>query len=271
MNGIIYDGAGNLFRMTDGRAGLPVSYYTADKVQELCSLPDGRKTDGLIVLTDTDAEGCLFEMHYFNNDGSGGVMCGNGGRCAVSFAMDLGLISPGGHCRFISNGKQYEGTVIMDEGCDKTVRLDMPDVFIARTVPGLPGWLVDTGCPHFVRFLKEGERLEGLDIDNQAKPLRFHEAFAPGGVNVNFVSASDDVCSIRSYERGVEAETLACGTGIVAAAIAIALQNGETGELHYDFKALGGPLSVDLTHPAVHPDGAPVATGIRLTGPTHRH
>ena len=238
MKEIIYDGAGNLFRMIDGRAGLPVSYYTEDSVQELCSLPGGRKTDGLIVLTDTGEEGCLFEMHYFNNDGSGGVMCGNGGRCAVSFAMDLGLGFPGGRCRFVSNGKQYEGMVIQDEGSDKTVRLGMPDVLIARAVPGLQGWFVDTGCPHFVRFLKEGERLEELGINNLAKPLRYHDAFAPGGVNVNFVSAGDNVCSIRSYERGVEAETLACGTGIVAAAIAIALQNGHTGAHHYDFKPL---------------------------------
>jgi len=268
MDIILYDGAGNLFRMIDGRGGSPAGDYAGSLAQELCILPDGRKADGLIVLRESQEEGCLFSMHYFNNDGSGGVMCGNGGRCAVAFARDLGIPFPGGVCRFSSNGSRYTGTILQDGEKDKIVKLEMADVHEVRRVREPAGWYADTGCPHFVTFLEREEQLTGLDIGRVAPPLRHHAAFGPGGVNVNFVVPGPDAFGIRSFERGVEGETLACGTGIVAAAIALALESGRTGALHYDFRAVGGQLAVDLTIPT---EGTAVATGICLTGPTHRH
>ena len=108
-------------------------------------------------------------------------------------------------------------------------------------------------------------------IGQAALPLRYHPAFSPDGVNVDFVAPGPGYYRIRTYERGVEAETLSCGTGIVASAIALALREGRSGPQRLDFRAVGGRLSVDLT---VHPERtgpAPVATGIFLTGPTHRH
>ena len=275
MNEILYDGAGNLFRMIDGRgSGILPSAYEGEKASRLCLVSDGTKTDGLIVLFEAESDGYDFSMHYFNNDGTGGAMCGNGGRCVVSFARDLGIVpaAEDGRYRFTSAGNSYCGEILQDNGSDKTVKLQMADVRLAGRVdePGLP---FGNGCPHYVTFLGAAEELENLDIVPAAYPWR-HSPLFPTGANVDFVAAEGSApgsFAIRTFERGVEAETLACGTGIVASSISAALDARLTGTLHFDFRARGGNLSVDLTIPAKRTPDSPVATDIYLTGPTRRH
>lgn len=274
MEGVLYDGAGNLFLMFDGRGIINLEVaFPSERVVSLCSAVPDTVPDGLIVLLDPTAEGCDFSMHYFNRDGSGGSMCGNGGRCIAAFARDLGIrpASEDGIYRFIAAGKPYSAEILEDSGATKVVRLSLPDVEDAENLPDPAGWYLDTGCPHFVSFLKDAEALETLDIAPAALPLRHHKVF-PYGVNVDFIAPlAKDSFAIRTFERGVEAETLACGTGVVASAISAALALGLAGPLHLGFKALGGNLSVDLTVPDECKSGTPVATDIYLTGPTRRH
>lgn len=273
MESILYDGAGNLFLMIDGRScDAPEAVFTPEYVRELCSTAV-ECVDGLIVLGKPLVATTDFSMLYFNRDGSGGMMCGNGGRCVISFARDLGIspASPDGVYRFAAVGSLYTGEILEDSGASRRVKLRLPDVTVAERLSNPDGWFLDTGCPHFVSFLEDASALRQLDIVPAALPLRHHASF-PDGVNVDFVAPlSDGVFSIRTFERGVEAETLACGTGIVASAISVALEKGLSGAARLDFKALGGNLSVDLTLPSERRSGSPVATGIYLTGPTRRH
>lgn len=281
MEEIIYDGAGNLFRMIDGRGrNFIPSAMEGEKVRKLCLLSDGSKADGVILLIAAEASGCDFSMLYFNNDGTGGMMCGNGGRCAIAFARDIGFApsSEDGMYRFSSAGGHYCGVILKDDADDKIVRLKMEDVYVARRVNESGkaygrGWYLDIGCPHYVTFLDSEEDLERLDIESAALPWR-HSPLFTKGANVNFAvyePLGSNSLVIRTFEKGVEAETLSCGTGIVATSIAAALKEGLTGPLQYDIHARGGKLSVDLSRPLDRKDGAPVATEIFLTGPTHRH
>lgn len=281
MEETFYDGAGNLFRMFDGRGyGLSPSDIEEDNIRRLCLLPDGNKVDGFILLSDADAPGCDFSMHYFNNDGTGGMMCGNGGRCAIAFARDRGLApsSPDGLYRFTSAGGFYCGSILKDGPVDKVVKLKMADVNVIRRIEDAKmtygdGWYLDVGCPHYVTFLGSEEEVEELDLEKAALPWR-HSPLFPKGANVNFVANETNSLRsfvIRTFEKGVEAETLSCGTGIVATSIAAALRAGLSGQQHFDIHARGGNLSVDLSIPSAQIDGTPVATEIFLTGPTHRH
>ena len=271
MEGILYDGAGNLFLMVDGR-DLPGELESSQVVLACESVP-GTLPDGLIVVGNPISEGTDFSMHYYNRDGSGGMMCGNGGRCAVSFARDLGIPSaaPDGIYRFTAAGNLYTGRILEDNGSDKIVKLQIADVMVARREQDPDGWFLDTGCRHFVTFVGSEDELESLDLEVVGPALRNHPAFLPIGVNVNFVAPGSDGYVIRTFERGVEAETLACGTGIVSSSISLALADGLTGTHHFDFHARGGDLSVDLVIPEKRGENAPVATSIFLTGPTRRH
>ena len=281
MEEAIYDGAGNLFRMIDGRgSGISPSAFEGELARRLCLLQGGGKADGIILLSGAEAPGCGFSMHYFNNDGTGGMMCGNGGRCAIAFARDRGLapFSPDGLYRFTSAGGFYCGSILEDGPVDKVIKLKMADVNVIRKIEDAKmtygdGWYVDVGCPHYVTFLGSEEDVEKLDLETAALPWR-HSPLFPKGANVNFVANETNKSRsfvIRTFEKGVEAETLSCGTGIVATSIAAALRAGLTGPQHFDIHARGGNLSVDLSIPSARIGGTPEATEIFLTGPTHRH
>lgn len=281
MEEAIYDGAGNLFRMIDGRgSGISPSAFEGESARRLCLLQGGSKADGIILLSGAEAPGCDFSMHYFNNDGTGGMMCGNGGRCAIAFARDRGFApsSRDGMYRFSSAGGFYCGAILNDGPIDKVVRLKMADVYELRRIEENGktygnGWYLDVGCPHYVTFLDSEDEVEKLDIETAALPWR-HSPLFPEGANVNFVANKTNSLRsfvIRTFEKGVEAETLSCGTGIVATSIAAALRAGLSGPQHFDIHARGGNLSVDLSIPSAPIGETPVATEIFLTGPTHRH
>jgi diaminopimelate epimerase len=218
-----YSGAGNDFVVLDGRAEDVSEFRLAERISALCdrrngfAAADGRiGADGLMILNAGDEE-YDFRMEYYNSDGSGGMMCGNGGRCIVAFADALGLKPRDGRMfRFLAADGPHTGEILAREGTRKTVRLRMIDV---RTFhPALDGWFVDTGTRHFVRFVPDAEV---VDIDEEGRRARWDPVFAPVGANANFVSVDPDgTLRVRTFEKGVEAETLACGTGITASAIA---------------------------------------------------
>lgn len=223
-----YHGAGNDFLIADGRGkSLNIS---PEYISAVCDRHTGFGADGVMVLEDSQDHD--FRMRYYNSDGSGGMMCGNGGRCIVAFAADLGYK----HFDFEAPDGLHIATVESAESfapAARTVSLKMKDV--AGAVRHEDGWFLDTGTRHFVKFVTD---LATCDVFHEGRRLRQDPRFAPAGTNVNFVqvNAAGDI-SVRTYEKGVEDETLACGTGIVASAMASWLaENEKTGETPVNFK-----------------------------------
>lgn len=221
-----YQGAGNDFLLADNRDGhireengVLYGQGWEVRISDICDRRYGIGADGLMLLDGSDEYD--FMMTYFNSDGSGGMMCGNGGRCIVAFAADMGIT----HFDFVAADGFHTAQILKEEGCVKTVRLKMKDVTeIVRhdslegaDVPS-DGWFIDTGTRHFVRFV---EGLDEYDIVSEGRNIRYNaSALQPVGANVNFVEPSDGVIKVRTYEKGVEDETFACGTGIVASCVA---------------------------------------------------
>jgi len=226
-----YHGTGNDFIMVDDRT-LTFPVENQDLIQELCNRKFGIGADGLILLRD---HGTLdFRMIYFNSDGLEGSMCGNGGRCAVSFAFHLGLA---GEQQVFEAADGIHEAVLLE---GSNVRLKMLDV--AGVDRESDHYLLDTGSPHYVKFVDD---LEELDVYGAGKAIRYSSAFKNVGVNVNFVQAEGDGIFVRTYERGVENETLSCGTGVVAAAIAASVEEHE-GKSSYKIRTPGGRLLVSF-------------------------
>lgn len=201
-------GAGNDFLVADNRDG---SYkLTEDAVRRLCNRHTGFGADGLMLLENSHEHD--FRMVFYNPDGSCGMMCGNGGRCIVAFAAKLGFDS----FTFDAADGIHEARIVERDGDRFIIRLKMKDVASVETV-GDDGLFLDTGTRHFVRFVDD---VEAVDIASEGLRFRYDARFAPIGANVNFVSCDGSSVKVRTYEKGVEAETLACGTGIVATALA---------------------------------------------------
>ena len=237
-----YQGAGNDFVVVDNRQGEAAHLTDAD-VRLLCDRRFGIGSDGLMTLC--ASETADFEMHYYNADGPEGTMCGNGGRCLVAFAARMGIRS----FSFLACDGPHRAEILSREGGRCIVRLKMRDVDGVERLPD--GWLLDTGSTHFVQWVED---LKAFPVDVEGKRLRWDSRF-PKGANVNFVEASPEGISVRTYERGVEAETWACGTGATASAIASYL-HGEKGwtcvpedgtqRIRYAVRAPGGHLAVDF-------------------------
>ena len=269
-----YSGAGNDFVVLDGRKEDVSDFRTPERIAALCdrrsgfAAADGRiGADGLMILTD-DPE-LDFRMEFYNPDGSGGMMCGNGGRCIVAFADALGIRpAAGGVFRFSAADGEHTGEILARAGDCKTVRLRMIDVHTFH--PALDGWFVDTGTRHFVRFVPD---VELVDIEEEGRRARWDPVFAPVGANANFVSVdSDGTLRVRTFEKGVEGETLACGTGITASAIAAYLEAdaplsttpvraGADGTVQYRIQARIARLGVEFRV------GRDCFTDVYLTGP----
>ena len=260
-----FSGAGNDFVVIDGREGDVSAFRELARIEALCK---EFKTDGLMILTVAEpveatggpvlrqAQGPVgelaepqgpavdFTMEFYNPDGSGGMMCGNGGRCIVAFADYLGIRpahrpalrqaqGPGseqvpelveGPAEYLFRAPDGLHTGEILERPDGStgsptdrwiVRIKMIDV--QGITPMLGGLFLNTGTRHFVKFVDDVEK---VDIDTEGKALRWDPAFAPVGTNVNFVHVAPDGLHVRTFEKGVEGETLACGTGLTASAIA---------------------------------------------------
>ena len=248
---------------------------TVQEISELCDRRYGVGADGLMLL-ENGGQDLDFRMVYFNSDGSGGMMCGNGGRCIVAFAADMGVEASGEDGTYVFEAADglHTAQVIMDEGKVKTVRIKMKDVSEAvhheslRGVDCLSeGWFLDTGTRHFVRQVCD---LEYYDVVNEGRTIRYGaEELKPIGANVNFIEPDEGILKVRTYEKGVEDETFACGTGIVASAIAAYLNGlpstSSAGDLlTYDIRAKRDALRVEFRPVA---SGGFLAVDVYLTGP----
>ena len=272
-----YQGAGNDFLIADNRDGSVA--LSERQIATLCDRRYGVGADGLMLLdaaekhlSDTSCCTDGFRMTYYNSDGSGGMMCGNGGRCIVAFAADMGIDT----FSFDATDGHHYADIISVDGKEKTVRLQMKNVasymhYDALTGVNVPsdGFFLDTGTRHYVRIVKG---LDDYDVVSEGRDIRYnaHE-LQPIGANVNFMEPSDDgVLHVRTYEKGVEDETFACGTGIVASCVAAykaGIRPSEIlpgGHVRYDVKAKRDSLSVDFL-PLDLCDG--VAESVFLTGP----
>jgi diaminopimelate epimerase len=225
-----YQGSGNDFIIIDNRKG---KFNPSDTklINKLCNRRFGIGADGLILISNDDHSD--FEMKYFNSDGNIGSMCGNGGRCTAHFVFKSGIA--GTKQRFLAFDGIHKAVI----GA-KIVRLQMSDVKDSKLVNG--NYFINTGSPHYIKFVKN---VSELDVQTEGKRLRWASDFAPDGTNVNFVQLTDNGIFVRTFERGVEAETLSCGTGVTASAIASVLAG------HFDTKRInvqtpGGKLSVEF-------------------------
>jgi diaminopimelate epimerase len=240
-----YQGAGNDFIIIDNRKGI-INPGDVNLINRLCDRRFGIGADGLILVSDFN--GLSYEMKYFNADGKIGSMCGNGGRCVAHFTKKHSIA--GDSQKFQAFDGPHEAFV-----SDGLVRLQMADVKKYEIINGQ--YFLNTGSPHYVVF---SSGVDKMDVFREGKKLRWAPEFAPGGTNVNFVEIINKVLHLRTFERGVEDETLACGTGITASAIASVL-SGRFVSAPVSVKARGGDLKVEFELI----DGT--ATKIWLTGP----
>ena len=235
-----YQGAGNDFILLDQRQQPAVTPADTQRIARLCDRRFGIGGDGLILLQ--NQAGYDFEMLYFNADGRESSMCGNGGRCIAAFAHDLGLVDD--YCRFLAIDGPHEARISTPFTGQPTaywIELKMADVPTIERQDA-DTYILNTGSPHYVRFV---DKVDGLDMVAAGRAVRYSERFQDQGINVNLVETTATGLRIRTYERGVENETLACGTGVTAAALAYALRNPATdGAAETVVEAQGGHLAV---------------------------
>ena len=254
-----YQGTGNDFVIIDDRAQ---QFDETDRarIAALCHRRFGIGADGLMLLR--SAAGYDFEMVYFNADGAPSSMCGNGGRCLVAFAKHLGIIED--HTKFIAVDGPHEARI----EADGTVRLKMIDVAAPQLADvGEADVFLHTGSPHHIHFLdpEEWPSLADFNVFAHGHDIRYDQAYDPVGTNVNFVEVPADPAQpwpVRTYERGVEDETLSCGTGVTAVALA-ASQRGAASPVR--LQTMGGLLEVAFEQ---QPDGS--FTNVWLSGPAVR-
>ncbi|HJS01729.1 MAG TPA: diaminopimelate epimerase [Flavobacterium sp.] len=227
-----YQGTGNDFVMIDNRANFFPKEDTK-LIERLCDRRFGIGADGLILL-ENDAE-TDFKMVYYNSDGNQSTMCGNGGRCLVAFAKQLDVI--GNTTSFNAIDGLHHATVDND-GIVSLQMIDVDGINIHSDYSFL-----NTGSPHHVQLVED---LESYNVKDNGAAIRYGDLYGKAGSNINFVKKIDDsTFALRTYERGVEDETLACGTGATAAAIAMNAI-GETNLTDINMNVEGGKLSVSF-------------------------
>lgn len=223
-----YHGTGNDFVMIDNRAGLPHS--SESEIKRLCDRRFGIGGDGLIYLE--KAEEADFRMVYFNSDGRESTFCGNGGRCIVAFAKLLGVFE-GIKTQFLAKDGLHEAEIV-----GENIRLKMRNVDLVQQNEF--GYELFTGSPHLVLVV---ENMDTIDVKTKGANIRYNDLYAREGINVNFIEQTGDEVWVRTYERGVEDETLSCGTGVTAAALVM----GSLGlPSPVSVETPGGKLSVEF-------------------------
>ncbi len=226
-----YQGTGNDFVIIDNRQDIFPKNNKA-LVAKLCNRKFGIGADGLILLE--NAKDANFTMAYFNADGAIGSMCGNGGRCIVAFAKHLGIIEE--QCIFIAADGLHRAYF-----SNHLVSLKMNDVHNIKK--GNNYVFLDTGSPHHIVFVPDVDK---VDVFNEGKTIRYGKPYFENGTNVNYVSQnSNGHIAVRTYERGVEDETLSCGTGVTAVALA-AHFTGKTDKENIKIATRGGNLQVSF-------------------------
>jgi diaminopimelate epimerase len=232
-------GSGNDFVVLDGRSTSP-ERWSAARVKAICDRRSGVGGDGLVILTPSTPD--AVQLTYWNSDGSRGALCGNAALCGGRLAVYLELVSPGEFCLLTDAGAVRVNSSAQGETAEINLPdFDLPLSFSSVTLAPGERWmsLVTVGVPHLVIRV---ENIEAVDPGTRGRSLRFDPGLGPEGANVNFISQAgspDAPWLIRTYERGVEGETLACGTGTVAAAVAAA--HREEAPLPLSFRSRGGP------------------------------
>lgn len=209
-----YHGTGNDFILMDNRNGM-YDVLSVELIALLCHRRFGIGADGLMLLG--EEEGLDFKMKYFNADGRPGSMCGNGARCIIDFAYQQGIKKK----QFIFNAPDglHEGFIE-----DENIRVTMRDAVLQEQMENV--YIINTGSPHYVIYTSG---VKDLNVFEEGKKIRNSDRFRKDGINVNFVEqTSDHSIYVRTFERGVEDETLSCGTGVTAAALVMPeLSNGK--------------------------------------------
>lgn len=232
-----YQGTGNDFVIIDNRASIKKDNARFDKknldyITRICDRRYGVGGDGLILIEDhPDLD---FEMIYYNSDGSQSF-CGNGSRCAVSFAKSLGLIN-GNKTNFLSTDGPHIAEILGNEH----IRLKMNDV--SDVEEATDHCYLNTGSPHYVMFVEDVDK---VDVEELGSAVRNNQRFKKAGTNVNFVEMTSSYIKIRTYERGVEGETLSCGTGVTASALCASRKESKLRD-HIRVKTPGGMLGVSF-------------------------
>jgi len=239
-----YQATGNDFVIVDNRDGKFA--FSVDEIKKICDRRFGVGADGIMLIGKHPS--LDFELLYFNADGSPSL-CGNGSRAAVKMASNLGLVN--GKAKFNAFDGIHEAQILPDGN----IRLKMSDVKGIKSSG--EGVFINTGSPHFIKWVNE---INNYPVFEEGKAIRYSDAFKPAGTNVNFVErGKNNSIFVRTYERGVENETLSCGTGVTAAALASSSHQFVS---PVTVKTLGGELSVEfkMSH-----DGS--FTNIFLIGP----
>jgi len=243
-----YEGAGNDFIIIDDRKlQFPVSERL---IQRLCDRHFGIGADGLLLVR--HSEGYDFGMTYFNSDGSEATFCGNGGRCITAYAFANGISDI--NCRFLAADGVHHATVKEHSGQVMLIELGMKDAVIYSQEKDF--YYLNTGTYHVVKFVDNPDE---VDVVESGREIRFDARFEPHGTNVNFARIFKNELYVRTYEKGVESETLSCGTGVTASAIAASLKKGGT---DFYVNTAGGRLHVSFTRTDT------VFKDVKLTGPT---
>lgn len=225
-----YEGTGNDFVILDNRAN-EYNHLTKAQVKFMCDRHFGIGADGLMLLNVTP--GYDFGMTYYNADGGESSMCGNGGRCLVKFAYDRGIHLM--NYRFLAVDGPHEAFF----GEHGWVQLKMTDV--GKIEPYKGDSILDTGSPHYVKIVSD---VRHFNVFEEGKDIRYSKDFRAKGINVNFAQSEDEGIIVRTYERGVENETLSCGTGVTAAALVLA--HNEQGFNRVEVQTRGGRLAVEF-------------------------
>ena len=224
-----YQGTGNDFVIID--LTKDNFKFSENQIKKICDRKYGIGADGLILISNHDR--FSFEMKFFNPDGSTSF-CGNGSRCAVLFCFHQGIVQS--NCSFTTNDGIHQGQVLEDEKIKISIK---SPVLVDKLTNG--DFQVNTGSPHYVQVAKS---LDNIDFNNYCRLIRNNDKYFRDGINVNLVKIEDDFLDMRTYERGVENETLSCGSGVTATALAIAYENKLENSLLV--KTRGGKLKVDF-------------------------
>lgn len=242
-----YQGTGNDFVMIDNRS-LSFPKNNTKLIEKLCDRRFGIGADGLILLENHDKYD--FKMVYYNSDGNESSMCGNGGRCLVAFAKQMNVIS---------NKAEFEavdGYHFATIDADNIVSLQMKDVDVVDVKESYT--FLNTGSPHHIEMVED---LKNYNVKVEGAKIRYSDLYGKAGSNVNFVAQlNDDTFAVRTYERGVEDETLSCGTGVTAVAIAMFVTKKTTSN-HIKLNVEGGKLAVNFD------EHNGVFTNVNLIGP----
>ncbi len=227
-----YQGTGNDFIIIDNREEL-YNNIISETIKHLCNRKFGIGADGLMLLN--NKTGYDFEMIYYNADGNPSTMCGNGGRCMIRFANNMGIHKT--VYSFLAIDGEHEGEIDQH----KSIRLKMNNVSAVKD--HLSHAILDTGSPHYVKFITDVRR---INVKEEGAEIRYSKAFKDNGINVNFVeNIGPASILVRTYERGVEDETLSCGTGVTAAALMSA--HNDLGFNEVNVQTPGGKLTVEFT------------------------